>query len=65
MVPSKMIEQEFWRIVSTPEDEVTVEYGNRIRTKTHGSGFPVTSSPNDPLVRYFTIPLNQLFPLIC
>uniref|UniRef100_A0A8C5HWG9 [histone H3]-trimethyl-L-lysine(4) demethylase n=1 Tax=Gouania willdenowi TaxID=441366 RepID=A0A8C5HWG9_GOUWI len=41
MVPTELVEKEFWRLVSTIEDDVTVEYGADIASKEFGSGFPV------------------------
>ena len=37
MVPTELVEKEFWRLVSTIEEDVTVEYAS----KEFGSGFPV------------------------
>uniref|UniRef100_A0A8C2DDG2 [histone H3]-trimethyl-L-lysine(4) demethylase n=1 Tax=Cyprinus carpio TaxID=7962 RepID=A0A8C2DDG2_CYPCA len=36
-----LVEKEFWRLVSTIEEDVTVEYGADIASKDFGSGFPV------------------------
>ncbi|KAM4587202.1 lysine (K)-specific demethylase 5Ba isoform 1-T1 [Odontesthes bonariensis] len=52
MVPTELVEKEFWRLVSTIEDDVTVEYGADIASKEFGSGFPVKNghfevSPGD------------------
>ncbi|XP_010778965.1 lysine (K)-specific demethylase 5Ba isoform X2 [Notothenia coriiceps] len=44
MVPTELVEKEFWRLVSTIEDDVTVEYGADIASKEFGSGFPLTTS---------------------
>ncbi|KAM4613210.1 lysine (K)-specific demethylase 5Ba isoform 2-T2 [Polymixia lowei] len=41
MVPTELVEKEFWRLVSTIEEDVTVEYGADIASKDYGSGFPV------------------------
>ncbi|XP_072308663.1 lysine (K)-specific demethylase 5Ba isoform X2 [Eucyclogobius newberryi] len=41
MVPTELVEKEFWRLVCTIEDDVTVEYGADIASKEFGSGFPV------------------------
>ncbi|XP_041083440.1 lysine-specific demethylase 5B-like isoform X2 [Polyodon spathula] len=41
MVPTELVEKEFWRLVSTVEEDVTVEYGADIASKEFGSGFPV------------------------
>ncbi|XP_034022739.1 lysine (K)-specific demethylase 5Ba [Thalassophryne amazonica] len=52
MVPTELVEKEFWRLVSTIEEDVTVEYGADIASKDFGSGFPVKNghfevSPDD------------------
>ena len=39
-VPTEVVEREFWRLVSTMDEDVTVEYGADLHTATHGSGFP-------------------------
>ncbi|XP_063072078.1 lysine (K)-specific demethylase 5Ba isoform X2 [Engraulis encrasicolus] len=44
MVPTELVEKEFWRLVSTIEEDVTVEYGADIASKDFGSGFPITTS---------------------
>uniref|UniRef100_A0A3B4WMY6 [histone H3]-trimethyl-L-lysine(4) demethylase n=1 Tax=Seriola lalandi dorsalis TaxID=1841481 RepID=A0A3B4WMY6_SERLL len=44
MVPTELVEKEFWRLVSTIEEDVTVEYGADIASKEFGSGFPVMNS---------------------
>ncbi|ALC38767.1 lid [Drosophila busckii] len=44
LVPTEMVEREFWRIVSSIDEDVTVEYGADLHTMDHGSGFPTRSS---------------------
>ncbi|GAB1303303.1 Lysine-specific demethylase 5D [Apodemus speciosus] len=44
MVPTEVVEKEFWRLVSSIEEDVTVEYGADIHSKEFGSGFPVSNS---------------------
>ncbi|XP_044751184.1 lysine-specific demethylase lid [Coccinella septempunctata] len=46
MVPLPMVEKEFWRIVSSIDEDVTVEYGADLHTMDHGSGFPTKTSIN-------------------
>ncbi|XP_072336827.1 lysine (K)-specific demethylase 5Ba isoform X3 [Scyliorhinus torazame] len=41
MVPTELVEKEFWRLVSTIEEDVIVEYGADIASKEFGSGFPI------------------------
>uniref|UniRef100_A0A7N8WQF4 [histone H3]-trimethyl-L-lysine(4) demethylase n=1 Tax=Mastacembelus armatus TaxID=205130 RepID=A0A7N8WQF4_9TELE len=41
MVPTELVEREFWRLVSSIEEDVTVEYGADIHSKEFGSGFPM------------------------
>ena len=36
MVPTELVEKEFWRLVSTIEEDVTVEYGADIASKEFG-----------------------------
>ncbi|BFF93464.1 lysine-specific demethylase lid [Drosophila madeirensis] len=44
LVPTESVEREFWRIVSSIDEDVTVEYGADLHTMDHGSGFPTKSS---------------------
>uniref|UniRef100_A0A8R2CA09 [histone H3]-trimethyl-L-lysine(4) demethylase n=1 Tax=Bombyx mori TaxID=7091 RepID=A0A8R2CA09_BOMMO len=44
MVPTSTVEKEFWRIVSSIDEDVTVEYGADLHSMDHGSGFPTKSS---------------------
>ncbi|KAG8509040.1 Lysine-specific demethylase 5A [Galemys pyrenaicus] len=44
MVPTELVEKEFWRLVSSIEEDVIVEYGADISSKDFGSGFPVKDS---------------------
>ncbi|XP_062248661.1 lysine-specific demethylase 5B-B isoform X1 [Platichthys flesus] len=46
MVPTELVEKEFWRLVGAIEEDVTVEYGADIASKDFGSGFPI---PNGKL----------------
>ena len=46
MVPTPLVEREFWRIVSSIDEDVTVEYGADLHTMDHGSGFPTKSTPD-------------------
>ncbi|KAF2350829.1 JmjN domain [Trinorchestia longiramus] len=46
LVPTAMAEREFWRIVSSIDEDVTVEYGADLHTMDHGSGFPTHHSSN-------------------
>ncbi|XP_061591274.1 lysine-specific demethylase 5B-B isoform X2 [Cololabis saira] len=52
MVPTELVEKEFWRLVGAIEEDVTVEYGADIASKEFGSGFPIPNgkfkvSPSD------------------
>lgn len=50
------VEREFWRLVTSTEETVEVEYGADIHCTTHGSGFPTAErNPCDP---YSTDPWN-------
>lgn len=44
LVPTGLVEREFWRIVSSIDEDVAVEYGADLHTMDHGSGFPTKSS---------------------
>uniref|UniRef100_A0A4X2JWA7 [histone H3]-trimethyl-L-lysine(4) demethylase n=1 Tax=Vombatus ursinus TaxID=29139 RepID=A0A4X2JWA7_VOMUR len=44
MVPTELVEREFWRLVNSIEEDVTVEYGADIHSKEFGSGFPINDS---------------------
>ncbi|XP_056373831.1 lysine-specific demethylase 5A [Hyla sarda] len=41
MVPTELVEKEFWRLVSSIEEDVIVEYGADISSRDFGSGFPI------------------------
>ncbi|XP_076469736.1 lysine-specific demethylase 5A-like isoform X2 [Babylonia areolata] len=45
-VTTKMVEKEFWRLVSSLEEDVCVLYGADIHAKDTGSGFPTRDTPN-------------------
>lgn len=40
MVPTEKVEQEYWKILSSMDSSVTVEYGADLHSMDHGSGFP-------------------------
>ena len=46
-VPLEVVEKEFWRIMSSLEDPVTVEYGADLHTNEYGSGFATEASDPD------------------
>lgn len=55
MVPTHTVEREFWRVVSSIDEDVTVEYGADLHSMDHGSGiiilisnFRVTGSYSRP-----------------
>ncbi|KAI1372793.1 PLU-1-like protein [Hypoxylon crocopeplum] len=55
-VTEEDVEREFWRLVTSTEETVEVEYGADIHCTTHGSGFPTAErNPCDP---YSTDPWN-------
>uniref|UniRef100_A0A8C9Z2C4 [histone H3]-trimethyl-L-lysine(4) demethylase n=1 Tax=Sander lucioperca TaxID=283035 RepID=A0A8C9Z2C4_SANLU len=43
MVPTELVEREFWRLGSSIEEDVVVEYGADIHSKEFGSGFPMNN----------------------
>lgn len=40
LVPTEKVEQEYWKILSSMDSNVTVEYGADLHSMDHGSGFP-------------------------
>lgn len=59
-VPYNVVEREFWRILSSLEDCVTVEYGADLHTNEYGSGF-ATSAAKNPMkddLHYVNHPWN-------
>lgn len=40
LVPTEKVEQEYWKILSSMDSSVTVEYGADLHSMDHGSGFP-------------------------
>lgn len=44
MVSFDQVEKEFWRLVNTLEEEVTVQYGADIHAMEKGSGFPTKTN---------------------
>ncbi|BES89234.1 C5HC2 zinc finger [Nesidiocoris tenuis] len=44
-VDTSTVEQEFWRVVSSTDEAVTVEYGADLHVIEHGSAFPRTDQP--------------------
>ena len=40
MVPTQVVEKEFWRLVGSLEEDLSVEYGADIHVIDNGSGFP-------------------------
>ncbi|XP_063288592.1 lysine-specific demethylase 5C-like isoform X1 [Pelobates fuscus] len=47
MVPTELVEKEFWRLVNSIEEDVTVQYGADIHSKEFGSGFPMMDGKNE------------------
>lgn len=46
MVPPEQIEKEFWRLVTTIDEDVAVQYGADIHSLNQGSGFPTKNTKN-------------------
>lgn len=62
-VPLDVVEREFWRILSSLEDTVTVEYGADLHTSDYGSGFASlgsseSSNGKSKVNEYITHPWN-------
>ena len=43
------MEEAYWKIVESPEQSVEVEYGSELHSTLHGSGFPTSGNPLNPL----------------
>jgi histone demethylase JARID1 len=66
LVPTPLVEREFWRIVSSIDEDVTVEYGADLHTMDHGSGFPTKSTPDlHPVDQVCMQNFNHVFLLLC
>lgn len=66
MVPTELVEKEFWRLVSSIEEDVTVEYGADIHSKEFGSGFPVNNgkrhlSDEEEVSFFFTFRISMFW----
>lgn len=59
MVPTELVEKEFWRLVSSIEEDVIVEYGADISSKDFGSGFPIKDGQRKML------PEEEVWILLC
>ena len=46
LIPTGLVEREYWRILEDMEEDVMVEYGADLHSVDHGSGFPVLSNMN-------------------
>ena len=46
LIPTSLVEKEYWRILENIDEDVMVEYGADLHTMDHGSGFPTMSSKN-------------------
>jgi len=44
LIPSSLVEKEYWRILANIDEDVTVEYGADLHSMDHGSGFPTQKS---------------------
>ncbi|KAM9324218.1 lysine-specific demethylase 5C [Gastrophryne carolinensis] len=47
MVPTELVEKEFWRLVNSIEEDVAVQYGADIHSKEFGSGFPMLDDKSE------------------
>lgn len=57
-VPVKVVEKEFWRLVSSLNDDVVVEYAADLHTADHGSGFPTKNNCDPEDEDYVNSPWN-------
>lgn len=46
LIPTSLVEKEYWRILENIDEDVMVEYGADLHTMDHGSGFPTLTSKN-------------------
>ena len=46
LIPTTLVEKEYWRILDNIDEDVMVEYGADLHTMDHGSGFPTMTSKN-------------------
>ncbi len=46
LIPTQLVEKEYWRILENIDEDVVVEYGADLHTMDHGSGFPTITSKN-------------------
>ncbi|TRY70876.1 hypothetical protein TCAL_02904 [Tigriopus californicus] len=46
LIPTSLVEKEYWRILENIDEDVMVEYGADLHTMDHGSGFPTLASKN-------------------
>lgn len=58
-VPTNLVEKEFWRIVSSIDEDVTVEYGADLHTMDHGSGFPTKQTLTETSVSGISFIFNN------
>ena len=49
LIPTALVEQEYWRILENIDEDVMVEYGADLHSMDHGSGFPTLSNNNLPM----------------
>ncbi len=48
-VTEEQLETEYWRIVTTADHDMRIEYGSELHSTTHGSGFPTCGNALNPL----------------
>ena len=46
LIPTSLVEREYWRILENIDEDVMVEYGADLHSIDHGSGFPTLSNKN-------------------
>ena len=44
LIPTTLVEKEYWRILENIDEDVMIEYGADLHTMDHGSGFPQMTS---------------------
>lgn len=60
LIPAKAIEHDFWRLRSSQDEEMTIEFGDNLSSEEYGSGFPKSYHRSDPqeIKDYYRSPWN-------
>lgn len=60
LISGKVIEHDFWRLKTSPDEEAIIEFGDNLSTEEYGSGFPKSYHRTDvpEIKEYFRSPWN-------